>query len=707
MMHIKEKTVAMLTQVSQAVSRWWGAGGIRFKVSLCMTVALLLVSLFISAFFFWEARNARREEIRSKALYITQEMAVATAEDIDDKHRIALYNKIKYQFIENEDSRPASTLLYLIVYDQQCGLLIGGTATTIIADADYFEYSLPTGAGTVRESVMLKCKSLVEHEPVFLDNQHGVYDLAVPILSEATHVGYMRVGIIGQQSTQEFTGLIKNAGIALFGILLVGLVFSQIIATGITKPITQLYNAVDKLSRQNWDTPILIKGTDEISKLGDAFNQLASTLKEREASLARGNKDLSILHMAGLDFMESLDRDTLLSKIATSAEDLVRGDTIAISVITRSDGMLKYLEVFGTKKIAIKERELPIEAGGIYNWFASYGAPLLIPDATNDFRLNSEMMRSLGIKSIISVPLWSSNTLSGMLTAINKQGSPSFDKHDLRLFTVLSNLVAAALQNASLYNELRDTIVELKAAQEQLVHSAKMAAIGELSTNVAHEINNPLTSALGYTTHLLKAVRLPEASRRMLEIMEQEILRVRKFIRNLLDFARHKPSQMQPTDIALPLQEALALARGIADATFVTIHVTYLPTPIIVNMDHNEMQQVFFNIVSNALQAMQRGGALRIRMDNVDDHVLIAEFTDTGIGIVPENINKIFEPFFTTKHASDSTGLGLSISNRIVRNHGGRIEVESEVGKGSVFKVYLPLYQKPPKSRLVRNAELE
>jgi signal transduction histidine kinase len=164
---------------------------------------------------------------------------------------------------------------------------------------------------------------------------------------------------------------------------------------------------------------------------------------------------------------------------------------------------------------------------------------------------------------------------------------------------------------------------------------------------------------------------------------------------------------MQPTDIALPLQEAIALARGIADATFVTIHVTYLPTPIIVNMDHNEMQQVFFNIVSNALQAMQQGGALRIRMDNVDDHVLVAEFADTGIGIVPENIDKIFEPFFTTKHASDSTGLGLSISNRIVRNHGGRIEVESEVGKGSVFKVYLPLYQKPPKSRLVSNAELD
>jgi len=517
----------------------------------------------------------------------------------------------------------------------------------------------------------------------------------------------MRVGIFGQRSSQEYTRLIKKVGIALFGILLIGLAFSQILAAGITEPIKQLNEAVDKLSHQNWDAPILVKGTNEISKLGHAFNQMTLALKEREVSLSQGNKDLFILHTAGLDFMESLDRDMLLSKIAVSAEDLIRADTTAISVITRTEKILQYLEVFGSKSKSIKASELPFEAGGIYNWFVSYGTPLLIPDAMNDFRLNSEMIRSLGIKSIISVPLWTSNTMSGILTAINKQGSLGFDKHDLRLFTVLSNLVTASLQNASLYRDLKDKIIELKAAQEQLVHSAKMAAIGELSTNVAHEINNPLTSVLGYTTHLLKAAQIPEGSRRILEIMEQEMLRVRKYIRNLLDFARHKPSRMHPTDIALPLQEAIALIQGIADATFITIHIAYSSKPIIVNIDHNEIKQVFVNIVSNALQAMQQGGELEIRMNCTDEHALVIEFIDSGIGIAPENIDKIFEPFFTTKDMSNGTGLGLSISNRIVHNHGGKIEVESESGKGSVFKVFLPLYKDPQYGKLLPDSELD
>jgi two-component system NtrC family sensor kinase len=323
----------------------------------------------------------------------------------------------------------------------------------------------------------------------------------------------------------------------------------------------------------------------------------------------------------------------------------------------------------------------------------SYGTPLLIPDAQTDFRLDSDLMKSIGIKSIITVPLWSSNTLMGLLTAINKKGGVSFDKHDLRLFTVFSSLAAAALQNASLYSDLKGKMNELKVAQEQLIHSTKMAAIGELAANVAHEINNPLTCVLGYTTHLLKTLHLPEAPKRILGMMEQETLRVRKIIRNLLDFARHKPSWMQPTDIALPLRETVALVQGIAEAASVKIREDYPLSPVRVNMDHNEIKQVFINIINNALHAMPQGGELGIRLDSVHDNELVVEFSDTGIGILPDNLDKIFEPFFSTKNSGDGTGLGLSISYRIVHNHGGRIETESEPGRGTVFRVFLPVYQ--------------
>jgi two-component system NtrC family sensor kinase len=302
-------------------------------------------------------------------------------------------------------------------------------------------------------------------------------------------------------------------------------------------------------------------------------------------------------------------------------------------------------------------------------------------------------MKELGIKSLMTAPLWSSNTMIAMLTAVNKKGGASYDKHDLRLFTVFANLASAALQNASLYNDLKQKIDELKTTQEQLVRSTKMAAIGELSANVAHEINNPLTSVLGYTTHLLKTLDLPEAQRKILSTMEQETLRVRKIIRNLLDFARERPSWMEPADISLPLRETVALIQGIAEASSVVIHEDYPSDPVLVNMAHNEMKQVFINITNNALQAMPQGGALRIKVEALRDGEVVVAVSDSGAGIAPEHMDRIFEPFFSTKENGDGTGLGLSISYRIVQNHGGRIEAESIGVNGTTFRVFLPRFR--------------
>jgi signal transduction histidine kinase len=369
-----------------------------------------------------------------------------------------------------------------------------------------------------------------------------------------------------------------------------------------------------------------------------------------------------------------------------------------------SERVLKYLGIFGGKELALKSLDLPLESGGIYNWLACYGTPLLIPDAQNDFRLDGALMRTLGIRSIMTIPLWSSNTMTGLLTAVNKKGGASFDKQDLRLFTVFSNLAGAALQNASLYTDLIGKMNELRSAQEQLVHSTKMAAIGELAANVAHEVNNPLTSVLGYTTHLLKTLDLPESPKRILSMMEQETLRVRKIIRNLLDFSRQKASWMQPADIQVPLRETSAFVRGAAQVSAVTIEEDYEAGPIIVNMDTNEMKQVFINIINNAVQAMPDGGGLRIRATTTNGEAVI-RFSDTGVGISPENIQKIFEPFFSTKESGDGTGLGLSISYRIVQNHGGRIEVQSQPGQGTIFTVFLPLQERAvhePDSEITR-----
>jgi signal transduction histidine kinase len=430
---------------------------------------------------------------------------------------------------------------------------------------------------------------------------------------------------------------------------------------------------------------------------------MALALKERETSLSRGNRDLFLLHTAGLDLMESLDLDTLLGKIASRATDLVKADTTTVVAVDRNNRTLKYLGATGSKALVLRDLTMPLEAGGIFNWIVSYGTPLLIQDAQADFRLDAAQMRSLGIRSLIAIPLWSSNTMMAILSVVNKKGGDVFDKQDLRLFTVFSNLAGAALQNAFLYADLKHKINELSSTQQQLVHSSKMAAIGELAANVAHEINNPLTSVLGYTSHLLKTLQVPEESRQKLRMMEQETLRVRKIIRNLLDFSRQRVSRMQPGDLLLPLRETVSLLRGAADAAAVRIIEVYPESPVIVSMDHDEVKQVFINLMNNALHAMPMGGELKVRVDAGRDAERGVEFSDTGHGIPGEHLGKIFEPFFSTKGNGDGTGLGLSISYRIIQNHGGRIEVESEVGRGSLFRVILPL----PKNSMVKELNRE
>ncbi len=659
-----------------------------------MSSALILVTVLGGVFFFWQARNVLDQEIRGRAFYLAKNLAALTADDIITGNRFEIYKKITPLFAANEDTVSGTDLLYIMIYKHNCELLIGSSATEVFFNSDSYFYTIPSGRNAVKDEVPFDCEAKAANEPILQVKATGVYDLIYPVIAGNEKIGFIRVGLSGERYVKRFSAIMKKALAALLVIILIGLVFSQIIAVSITKPIQQLGTAVEKISRQNWDTPLPVKGRDEISKLSQAFNQMALTLKQRELSLSRGNKDLFILHTAGLDLMESLDLDALLLKIAARAEDLVRADTTSIAVISSSNRVMKYMGVIGSKAKALHGMEMPLESGGIYNWLACYGTPLLITEAQNDFRLDGTLMKSIGVKSIMTIPLWSSNTMIGLLTAVNKKGGTSFDKQDLRLFTVFSNLAGAALQNASLYTDLMGKMNELRSAQEQLVHSTKMAAIGELAANVAHEVNNPLTSVLGYTTHLLKTLDVPEASRRILSMMEQETLRVRKIIRNLLDFSRQKNSWMQPADLLIPLKETAAFVKGAADSSLIRVHEEYNGAPVIVNMDANEMKQVFINIINNAFQAMPQGGDLAIRIKTLADNEACVEFADTGVGISQENIKKIFEPFFSTKESGDGTGLGLSISYRIIQNHGGRIEVESQPGKGTVFKVFLPMYKK-------------
>lgn len=243
----------------------------------------------------------------------------------------------------------------------------------------------------------------------------------------------------------------------------------------------------------------------------------------------------------------------------------------------------------------------------------------------------------------------------------------------------------------------------LHRSQRQLLQSAKLAAIGELATNIAYEVNNPLTGVLGYTGLLLKSDDISTERKELLRIIERETLRAREILKNLLDFSRRKPPRLVQTDIAGIIEDTLALIKGQAKVSQVEIKAecnTGLP---MVAVDTDEIKQVLVNLVNNAFFAMPSGGTLSVRCtgetDGTGRQYVVVAISDTGQGIPEEHLDRIFDPFFTTRPDSGGTGLGLSISYMIVQNHGGLIDVESVVGKGSTFRVFLPAQGSEKKER--------
>jgi len=243
------------------------------------------------------------------------------------------------------------------------------------------------------------------------------------------------------------------------------------------------------------------------------------------------------------------------------------------------------------------------------------------------------------------------------------------------------------------FGEMERRVAERARLQAELARGAQLASVGALAAGVAHEINNPLTTILGYANLLLEDKPEGHADREALALVADEARRVQGIVRTLLDHARVEtgPARREPLEVNVLCERTAALLAPTLKKRRVTLALDLgdaaaLPRPA---GDPRRLEQVFVNLGQNAAQAMEAGGSLTIRTRAAARGGVAVEFQDTGPGIPPEVLGQIFEPFFTTKGPGVGTGLGLAISHQIALDHGGRIEVESEVGRGSTFRVIL------------------
>jgi signal transduction histidine kinase len=231
-------------------------------------------------------------------------------------------------------------------------------------------------------------------------------------------------------------------------------------------------------------------------------------------------------------------------------------------------------------------------------------------------------------------------------------------------------------------------ITEEKRLQAQLIHSEKLAAMGRLAATLAHEINNPLQGVQG-CLDLVQVDPSDPQQQEFLALARKEVGRLTAMTRNMLNY--YRPSKGVPTRVSIPnlVQEVLVLSAGSFEHLGIRVETEWQADLPAVNGVEDQLRQVMLNLVLNATEAMPNGGVLQIRGRVEEERWLTIQFADSGARISAHDLPHVFEPFFTTKERG--TGLGLAVSHSIVTNHGGRLTVDSETGKGSTFTVWLPI----------------
>jgi two-component system NtrC family sensor kinase len=240
--------------------------------------------------------------------------------------------------------------------------------------------------------------------------------------------------------------------------------------------------------------------------------------------------------------------------------------------------------------------------------------------------------------------------------------------------------------------ELAEINARLHSAQQQLIQSEKLAAVGQLTAGIVHDVKNPLAVIKGLAEELSEDQRENSSMTKQLGTIRESAARATRIVSDLLKFARQSTPEMKKQNLAETLRSAHRLTNFLARKGKVEVDVKVPPDPVQVVYDATQIEQVLINLIQNAIQAMPKGGKLKLKLDQSHKTATIS-VQDNGVGIPEKNLRRIFDPFFTTKPAAAGTGLGLSVSYGIIRAHNGRIEVASKVGVGTTFTFTLPKRQ--------------
>jgi signal transduction histidine kinase/CheY-like chemotaxis protein len=404
-------------------------------------------------------------------------------------------------------------------------------------------------------------------------------------------------------------------------------------------------------------------------------------------------KQLTTLYEVGKTLSSTLDLDELLKKALGFLRDRFGYQFCAFLLLDQEKKELYVKQIIGRDLEGMKETHLRVGVDGIVGWVAKEGEFLYVPDVSKDSRYLAELPN---VRSEAAFPLKVRDQVIGVLD-IESEELSRFDDEDLKVLSSLASQIGISIENAQLFYQLKQTLKELKQAQDQVIQAEKLRAMGEMASGVAHDFNNLLAVILGNIQLLLHQFdRLsPEEVRDRLKTIEQSSKDGAETVRRIQEFSgMRRDKEFSPvslnelitdvTNVTQPRWKEQTQRKGIK----IELTKKLGKIPKILG-NPSELREVMTNIVFNAVDAMPNGGEVTITTSIQAEDWVEMRIADTGIGMAEEVRKRVFDPFFTTKGVTN-TGLGMSVSYGIVKRHGGEILIESEPGKGTTFIIHLP-----------------
>ena len=415
-------------------------------------------------------------------------------------------------------------------------------------------------------------------------------------------------------------------------------------------------------------------------------------MKEDSREVLYRKELTAILRSASL-INSSLDIEDVLDRAMKWAEEFMNAEASSVYQLDEKKQELFVRLARGEKKDPI--RRITLKVGeGVAGHVVQTGKPMVIQDVSTEERFSDKFDKITGFttRSILCVPLMLRNAPIGALQVINKKTGEPFNRADLELLYAIAQHVAIAMENANLYKRLEEsndmTTQELRITQQKLIRSERLAAMGNLVQGVAHEIRNPVTTIGGFSQRIKKEFGDNEKIGKYVDIIIEETNRLENLVRRIREFAEAQVCILTLEKPDAVLLEALKQAKDTAKGQGVKV-VTEIPSELPkMRIDANQLLTALNNLLENALEAMPAGGTLTLKANLTSEHLLIV-VEDTGCGIPKEKLAAVYDPFVTSK--TKGAGLGLTLVHQVAMNHHGEIQLSSEVNRGTVVTLRLPL----------------